>query len=337
MSNKIVKSDSLPSLNPSDKFEKVFLIIPSHEPISNLEDINEETVYGYGTGFFINKSGLFLSVAHNFHDKEKNNYEYVYALLKKQDGNHDLIEIKQTDRKLDKDRDYAVGKIEIKQTDRKLDKDRDYAIGKINVSCDYWNYKLYTEETQGVVHGLKNKRLIGVPDDRFQKHSSAKLDLDEVAMSENGNYLDDTPQKRNIKDIPPCYYENLYDLEYFNLTFYHHSICFNIIDLDKNVGQCKTQHKFKDIWYFTDDEYVEKYKLDIRNQLPTPFAGLSGSPIFDNKNKVIGIHQEGGVEPEYHDEDESEQGMFVKSRQYFNKMIPFDDTLIDFINQNKNF
>lgn len=309
MSNKIFNSDSLPSLNPMDKFEKIFLIISSDEPISHPQEIDEKTAYG--TGFFINDSGLFLSVAHNFTE-----HKHHYLLLKDDIGNHRLEEIFETQNFV-------------------LNVACDYAIGKIDVSCNFCNWIGYNNESNCTVSGIKDKRLLGQPHN-LTPFPSTDLDND---------YGDDA----KIDYINQC--TNLYKKIYFNNTinhivFYNTDVVLDIL-LGAMVGnKYKIQHQFAKITYLIigthDSDYINEvrdidygyFSLQDREQ---PFCGLSGSPIFNKKNKVIGIHAAGTIEIEHNEENATDEGVYRKGLKYINQMIPFDKTLISFINQNSSF
>lgn len=298
MSNKIFNSDSSSSLNPTDKFEKIFLILASNEPISNPQEIEINEKTPYGTGFFIKKNGLFLSVAHNFHNENKDNYEYVYAILKNQKGEFTLKEIQKN-------------KIQI-------DIDKDYAVGKIDVNCYCLNYKLYKQEEKGTVHGLKDKRLIGVLEYDFFTYSSAiRPDIGDVPMSVNKNSI--PKPKENISNMPTNYYKKLDTSKYFkndNLTFYNHSISFNIIRFDQNIRQYETKHEFKEICWISESGEIDYFQF---GKGKTPLSGLSGSPFMDNK-KVIGLHARGKKD-------------YEKLAFTYNYMIPIDKTFDRFIKE----
>lgn len=230
MSNNTLNSNSLQPLNPSDEFEKVFLIVPSDEPLTKVQEVGDR----YGTGFFINDSGLFLSVSHNFHDRvEEQDYKYVYAVLKNKNGICFLTEI---DKKV-------------------IDTNKDYAIGKIDVRCDSWIYDSYTNERNVTLSGIKDKRLLGQPDGLPE---SLPVDMGDEYIAQQ-------------QYINQCIH--LYNRIYFdnsaanNIVFYNTEV--NLIVLNQvNPHEYKTQHTFVDIAYLVDNDDDMLYSvfiLDARN------------------------------------------------------------------------
>jgi SpoIVB peptidase S55 len=222
-------------------FETLFpiLMIPKKKGISykNIEELPSE--FSMGTGFFVSNDGVFMSVGHNFKDKN----EDFYAVLVSKEGEKELRQIT----------DYQTDYIDQPIFNENTNKGRDLAIGKIvcskNEICSFFTLNFESQKPTNVfINGyLRNKEIEYVP------------------------YDNDDPIK----------YKPLHTFMIQNHYFYNYQIPINLVknyeyidEVDHNCVRIKDSD-----WFANDPEDILK--------------GMSGAPILNADNQVLGIYFRG--------------------------------------------